>query len=75
MDVQSIGKSAGVLWQLLNGEHRKWSYSEIKKTSGLSDRELNAAIGWLAREGKLNIEETQVGKRNILYVELNLFIG
>ena len=50
-------------------------YSEIKKTSGLSDRELNAAIGWLAREGKLNIEETQVGKRNILYVELNFFIG
>ena len=75
MDVQSIGKNAGVLWQVLNGEHRKWSYSEIKETSGLSDRELNAAIGWLAREGKLNIEETQVGKRNILYVELNLFIG
>lgn len=75
MDVQSIGKNAGVLWQLLNCEHRKWSYSEIKKTSGLSDRELNAAIGWLAREGKLNIEETQVGKRNILYVELNFFIG
>ena len=82
MDVQSIGKCAGEVWQLLNGEHRKWSYSEIKKTyseikktSGLSDRELNAAIGWLAREGKLNIEETQVGKRNILYVELNFFIG
>ena len=37
MDVQSIGKSAGEVWQLLNGE--------------------------------------QVGKRNILYVELNFFIG
>lgn len=75
MDVESIGKCAGVVWQLLNSEHRKWSYSEIKKTSELSDRELNAAIGWLAREGKLNIEETQIGKRNILYVELNFFIG
>lgn len=75
MDVQSIGNCAGVIWELLNGEHRKWSYSEIKKSTGLSDREINAAIGWLAREGKLYIEETQQGKRNILYIELNFFIG
>ncbi|MCF2738211.1 Protein of uncharacterised function (DUF2582) [uncultured Bacteroides sp.] len=75
MDVQSIGNCAGVIWKLLNGEHRKWSYNEIKKSTGLSDREINAAIGWLAREGKLNIEETQQGKRNILYIELNFFIG
>lgn len=75
MDVQSIGNCAGKVWELLNSEHRKWSYNEIKKSTGMSDREINASIGWLAREGKLNIEETQVGKRNILYIELNFFIG
>lgn len=75
MDVQSIGKCAGIVWNLLNSEHRKWSYSEIKKSTELSDRDINAAIGWLAREGKLNIEENQVGKRNIIYVELNNIIG
>lgn len=75
MDVQGIGENAGIIWRLLNGEHRKWTFLEIKKATGLSDREINASIGWLAREGKLTIEEKQVGKRKILYVELNCFIG
>ena len=48
MDVQSIGESAGVIWRLLEGEHRKWDYNEIKKATGLPDRQINAAIGWLA---------------------------
>lgn len=71
MDVQSVGENAGIIWRLLYGEHRKWTCQEIKKATGLSEREINAAIGWLAREGKLAIEERQTGKRKILYVELN----
>lgn len=75
MNIQSIGESAGIIWNLLQSESRKWDYQEIKQTTGLSDRIINAAIGWLAREGKLSIEETKVGRRNVLYIELNYYIG
>lgn len=75
MNIQSIGESAGIIWNLLQSESRKWEYQEIKQATGLSDRIINAAIGWLAREGKLSIEETKVGRRNVLYIELNYYIG
>ncbi|CDB10633.1 MULTISPECIES: winged helix-turn-helix domain-containing protein [Bacteroides] len=75
MNIQSIGESAGIIWNLLQSESRKWDYQEIKQATGLSDRIINAAIGWLAREGKLSIEETKVGRRNVLYIELNYYIG
>ena len=29
----------------------------------------------LAREGKLTIDETKVGRRNVIYIELNYYIG
>lgn len=74
MNIQSIGESAGIIWNLLQSESRKWDYQEIKQATGLSDRIINAAIGWLAREGKLSIEETKVGRRNVLYIELNYYI-
>lgn len=75
MNIQSIGESAGIIWNLLQSESRKWDYQEIKQATGLSDRIINAAIGWLAREGKLSIEETKVRRRNVLYIELNYYIG
>ena len=75
MNVQSIGENAGIIWRLLQSENRKWDYLEIKKATGLPDRDINASIGWLAREGKLTIDETKVGRRNVLYIELNYYIG
>lgn len=75
MNVQSIGENAGIIWRLLQSESRIWDYQEIKKETGLSDRDINTAIGWLAREGKLTIDETKVGRRNVIYIELNYYIG
>lgn len=75
MNVQSIGESAGIIWKLLQGENRKWDYQEIKQTTGLPDRSINAAIGWLAREGKITIKEAKVGRKNVIYIELNYYIG
>ena len=75
MNVQSIGENAGIIWRLLQSESRKWDYQEIKKETGLSDRDINTAIGWLAREGKLTIDETKGGRRNVIYIELNYYIG
>ena len=75
MNVQSIGENAGIIWRLLQSESRKWDYQENKKETGLSDRDINTASGWLAREGKLTIDETKVGRRNVIYIELNYYIG
>ena len=75
MNVQSICEHANHIWKLLSCEHRKWTYDELKEKIGLPDREINAAIGWLACEGKLSIEETHSQKRDILYIELNYIIG
>lgn len=56
MNNYSIGANAGIIWRLMNND-RRWSYRELKERSGLSDHELDAAIGWLAREDKIQIEE------------------
>ena len=57
MNVQSIGENAGIVWKQLASEHRKWEYAEVKAATGLADRDLNAAIGWLARESKIFIRQ------------------
>ena len=52
MDKHQIGVNAGKVWKLLN-DNKRWSYCDLKRASELSDRDLNAAIGWLARENKM----------------------
>ncbi len=55
MDKKFIGLNAGIVWHIIS-DQRKWKYSELKQKSGLPDKELYAAIGWLAREDKIEIE-------------------
>ena len=74
MDAQTIGKNAGIVWRLLD-HNRKWEYNELKEATGLSDRDLNAAIGWLAREDKIQFETSTKDGHDYLYLELNLYIG
>lgn len=74
MDKYTIGNNAGIVWKLLNNGKR-WSYEDLKKASGLTDRDLNAAIGWLAREGKVEIEESKVGRKTIIYLTLCYYIS
>lgn len=75
MNVESIGINSGIVWRQLASEHRKWEYAEVKAATGLADRDMNAAIGWLAREGKIQFDTAQVGDKQYLYLELNYFIG
>ena len=53
MDKSSIGINAGRVWQKLSESNKRWEYEELKHALDLADRDLNAAIGWLAREDKL----------------------
>lgn len=65
MNVETIGTWAGLVWNSLN-EKDVLGNKEIKKATKLKDKELYAAIGWLAREGKLNIAESEDGKELVL---------
>ena len=58
---EKIGNDAGNIWQVLDMQGSK-SVKDLKKATKLSDKEIYAAIGWLAREEKLifNQEESDL---------------
>ena len=71
MDKYTIGNNAGIVWTLLN-DGKRWKYEDLKAASALSDRELNAAIGWLAREDKIYFE-TDSNNAEYLYLSVNIY--
>ncbi len=58
MNVEIIGNWAGLVWVALN-EKGKVGVKGLKKATKLKEKEVYAAIGWLAREGKVNVEEEE----------------
>ncbi|MDR1516817.1 MAG: winged helix-turn-helix domain-containing protein [Dysgonamonadaceae bacterium] len=64
--IEKIGSNAGKVWSLLDETGRQ-EVKELKKASKLSDKDLYAALGWLAREGKVLFEEVE----KELFVSLN----
>lgn len=58
MSVEIIGNWAGLVWVALN-EKGKVGVKGLKKATKLKEKEVYAAIGWLAREGKVNVEEEE----------------
>jgi len=49
-----IGHAAGMSWQYLE-RHGETTLSKLKQGTKLSDQLLLMALGWLARENKLNL--------------------
>ena len=74
MDKHIIGENAGILWRFLSTDaHKKWLLTEVKEGTGLDDKELASAIGWLAREDKIQFELQHLnGKDKTAYVYLML---
>jgi hypothetical protein len=54
MNTETIGTNAGLIWNALN-EENALSVKQLKKVTKLKDKEVFAALGWLAREGKVAI--------------------
>ncbi|MDE6239953.1 MAG: winged helix-turn-helix domain-containing protein [Muribaculaceae bacterium] len=54
MNIETIGTNAGSVWTALN-EADALGVKQLKKITRLKDKEIFAALGWLAREGKINI--------------------
>ena len=55
MNVDEIGTNAGLVWQALSTADTM-GVKQIKKVAKLKDKEVFAALGWLAREGKITID-------------------
>lgn len=58
MNTDTIGTWAGLVWNALN-EADVLGNKQIKKMTKLKDKELYAALGWLARENKIAFEENE----------------
>lgn len=54
MNTETIGLNAGAVWNALNAADAM-GVKQLKKVTKLKDKELYAALGWLAREDKVNI--------------------
>ena len=72
MDNNEIGLNAGKVWQLLSNNDI-WSYGNLKRNSGLKDKDLGAALGWLAREDKIEFEQEE--EELYVYLCVNVYIG
>lgn len=48
----TIGENAGAIWAALQGG--ALTTKAIKKATKLKEADLNLALGWLAREGKIS---------------------
>lgn len=66
MNVDTIGVFAGQVWQVLN-DAVAMGTKQLKKAAKLkSDKELFAAIGWLAREGKITIQTSEEDEKELI---------
>lgn len=63
MNVEAIGTFAGEVWNALNDANGALELKAIKKATKLREKEIFAAIGWLAREGKVTVEADEALKQ------------
>ena len=63
MNVETIGLWAGAVWNALNDAKGTLDVKGLKKATKLKEKEVFAAIGWLAREGKVNMVADEAEKQ------------
>ena len=57
--IELIGTNAGLVWNALN-EGGKMSVKAVKKATKIkTEKDVYAALGWLAKEGKLAFEDVE----------------
>lgn len=58
MKKDEIGKNAGIVWRTLHDKENEMSLGALVDETKLSNTELAAAIGWLSRENKIIVKES-----------------
>jgi hypothetical protein len=59
--VHQIGEAAGAVWKALN-KNGPLSVAKLAETTNVNRDLFMQAIGWLAREDKIDISETKRGR-------------
>ena len=70
MEINNIGNNAGVIWNVLNA-NGKMTETKLKKETGLGSADFYTALGWLAREGKINVVVEEKCSKSCEYYTLN----
>ena len=65
MNTDTIGMNAGALWEALN-QAETLGVKQIKKITKLKEKEVYAALGWLAREGKVTFATDPNDEKELL---------
>ena len=55
---EQIGINAGIVWDSLSKSGTN-SIKDLRKVTKLKEKDLYAALGWLAREGKIAFNELE----------------
>ncbi len=66
MNEETIGLNAGAVWNALD-QAEVLGTKQLKKVTKLKDKELFAAIGWLAREGKITIASDPEDPKELVF--------
>lgn len=66
MNTETIGLWAGLVWNALN-EADALGLKQLKKITKLKEKELYAAIGWLAREDKITIDVNPEDEKDFIF--------
>lgn len=76
MDKIQIGENAGVLWRLMAAQqnNRVWDLEKLQEASGLSTPDFYAAVGWLAREDKVDFGENGQTHGGTLTVHVEYYL-
>lgn len=65
MNTEIIGTNAGTVWVALNAADAL-GIKQLKKITKLKDKEVYAALGWLAREGKISINPDENDEKELI---------
>ena len=65
MNTDTIGMNAGLVWNALN-DAEAMGLKQLKKVTKLKDKEVYAAIGWLAREDKIDIQTNPEDEKKLI---------
>ncbi len=63
---EKAGNIAGLIWNALS-ENNGQTYKQIKKSTKLTEKDFNLGLGWLLREDKLAVSESDDEKDPYVY--------
>lgn len=73
MNKSNIKMNANAVWRLLSN-NQLWKQRDLQTAAGLSDRDFLLAVGWLARENRIEFGKDEFTDEDTLFLEFNVYI-